>query len=171
MITRAIALVGLSGSGKSTVARLLGERLGWEWADTDPLIEALAGASIPEIFSQRGEAAFRDLEAQALRQTLEPGRPVALATGGGIVLRPENRELLRQQARVVWLDAPVAQLVARLLAHDEERPLLAGDPHARITALRKQRSRLYAETAELQLDTAELRPDQVADQILVWLKR
>lgn len=168
---RSIALIGLSGSGKSTVARLLAARLGWPWADTDPLIEQLAGASIPDIFSQRGEDAFRAFETAALRQALGAATPTVIATGGGIVLRPENRELLIEHTRIIWLDAPAPQLEARLKAHDEERPLLAGDLLARLETLRQQRARLYAATADLQLDTGGLTPEAVVEQILHWLSR
>src|SRR5581483_3263648 len=120
-----IALVGLSGTGKSSVGRRLAERLGWPLIDTDVLIERNAGRTIPQIFAQDGEAGFRDLEAAALREALSQP-PAVVATGGGIVLREQNRALLRAQARVVWLDASTGTLTARLAAHDEARPLLQG---------------------------------------------
>src|SRR4051812_39818100 len=115
---QAIALVGLSGAGKSSVGRRLAERLGWPLLDTDALIERSAGRPIPQIFAEDGEPAFRELEAAALCEALAQP-PAVVATGAGIVLREENRALLGSNARVVWLDARTATLVARLLAHDE----------------------------------------------------
>jgi shikimate kinase len=110
-----IALVGLSGAGKSSVGRLLAERLDWALLDVDALIETTAGRSIPQIFADEGEPGFRDREAEALRLALSLGERV-IATGGGAVLRPENRRLLRDEALVVWLDAPTEVLIARLRA-------------------------------------------------------
>src|SRR5262245_9448578 len=104
-----IALVGLSGAGKSSIGRLLAGQLGWPLRDTDALIVHSAGCEIAQIFAAEGEAHFRDREAAALRQALD-GPPVVVATGGGIVLRAENRALLRERAFVVWLDAPTAAL-------------------------------------------------------------
>lgn len=160
-----LALIGLSGSGKSTLARLLARRLGRPWADTDQLIVAQAGRPIPAIFAEEGEPAFRDRESAALAEALGSG-PQVLATGGGIVLRPENRVLLRARAFVVWLDAPDAVLLARLRAHDEERPLLAVDAEARLTALRAARQPLYAEVAHRRVETDGLAPEAVAAMII-----
>ncbi|MCS7289041.1 MAG: shikimate kinase [Roseiflexus sp.] len=161
-----IALVGLSGSGKSTVARLLAARLGWRLCDTDALVEQMAGRPIPAIFASEGEAAFRDQETIALTVALaEPNTVVA--TGGGIVLRDVNRALLREKALVVWLDAPTEVLIARLRTHNEERPLLAGDdPAARLESLRRQRSALYREVAHLMIDTSEASPEEVVERIV-----
>lgn len=162
---RPIALVGLSGAGKSTVARALATRLGWPLADTDALVVARAGRPVAAIFAEQGEAAFRALEAEALAAALA-GPPAVVATGGGVVLHAANRALLQQQAFVVWLDAPDAALIARLAAHDEERPLLAGDAAARLAALRATRAPLYAAVASMRLATEELTPETVVERIL-----
>jgi shikimate kinase len=163
---RPIALIGLSGTGKSTVGRLLAARLDWPLLDTDVLITQLDGRNIPEIFAEDGEARFRDIETDALRQALA-ATPAIIATGGGVVLREENRALLRAHTFVVWLDAPTEALIARLLAHDEARPLLAGDdPAARLEALRTTRAGLYAETAHVRIETSGLTAEAVCERVL-----
>ncbi len=164
--SRCIALVGLSGGGKSTVARLLAARLGWPLHDTDALVEQRTGRRIAEIFAIEGEDAFRDRESAALAAALaEP--PAVVATGGGIVLRMANRALLANKALVVWLDAPTEVLLARLRAHDEERPLLSGDdPAARLEALRAARAPLYHSVAHLVIDTTGRSPDTLVEMIL-----
>jgi shikimate kinase len=160
-----IALVGLSGTGKSSVGRLLSGRLGWPLLDTDTLIVQSAGREIVQIFAVEGEARFRDMEAAALHQALKV-RPAVVATGGGIVLRAENRTLLRERAFVVWLDAPTAALVARLQAHDEQRPLLQGDAGARLEALRTARAALYAEVADLQIETGGRTVEAIGEEVM-----
>jgi shikimate kinase len=163
---RSIALIGLSGAGKSSVGRALAARLGWPLLDTDALIAQAAGRSVAQIFAEDGEARFRELEAQALSTALQ-SFPAVVATGAGVVLRAENRALLREHAFVVWLDAPTETLVARLQAHDEARPLLQGDdPAARLEALRTARAALYAEVADMQADAARNGPDAICDWML-----
>lgn len=161
-----IALIGLSGAGKSSVGRALAARLGWQLIDTDALIEQLAGRSIPSIFADQGESYFRDLETTALQKALSSA-PCVIPTGGGIVVRESNRQLLKTQSYVAWLDASTDVLIARLRAHDEQRPLLAGDdPAARLEALRTARAALYAELGHIRVDTAGLSTAAVCDTIL-----
>lgn len=169
-MSRSLALVGLSGSGKSTVGRMLATALGWPLRDTDAAIVAQQGRPIAAIFADQGEAWFRDLEAEALAEALRDG-PAVVATGGGMVLRPANCDLLRQQAYVVWLDASTQTLVARLLAHDEQRPLLAGDMTARLDSLRAKRWPLYQAVADLQIVTDDLTAAQMVAQILAEYER
>jgi shikimate kinase len=165
-----IALVGLSGAGKSSVGRGLAARLGWPLLDTDALIVREAGRDIQAIFAAEGEAHFRDLETAALERALSQA-PAVIATGGGIVLRPANRELLRRRAKVAWLDAPTEALVARLLAHEEVRPLVHGErPAERLEALRLARAPLYAEVAGIQIETDGHSVEQIVEQILSAFK-
>jgi shikimate kinase len=169
VVTRSIALVGLSGSGKSTVGGALAARLGWPLRDTDAMVAAAAGRPVAEIFAAAGESRFRELEAAALAAALDRG-PAVVATGGGVVLRPENRALLRARAFVAWLDAPTGVLAARLAAHDEARPLLAGDATARLEAQRVARAPLYAEVADLQIATEHLTLATICDTILAAMR-
>jgi shikimate kinase len=163
---QSIALVGLSGVGKSSIGRRLAVRLGWPLRDTDTLIVETAGRTIEQIFAASGEPRFRDLEAAALQQALSIN-PCVVSTGGGIVLRPENRALLRAHAFVVWLDAPTETLVARLQAHNEARPLIGGmDPAGRLDALRVARAGLYADVANARLDTAGHAVDEICRTVL-----
>lgn len=166
---RSIALIGLSGAGKSTVARLLAAQLGWPWVDTDDLIVQRMGNPITSIFNHAGEDYFRSVETATLRSVIPetPAPPCVLATGGGIVLREENRALLCAHTYIVWLNAPTDTLLARLLAHEEQRPLLAGqDPAARLEALRAARQHLYETLADQIIATGGLTPAQVTAVIL-----
>jgi shikimate kinase len=163
---QSIALVGLSGVGKSSAGGLLAARLGWPLLDTDALIAETVGRTIAQIFADSGEPRFRVLESAALQRAFSI-TPCVVSTGGGIVLRPENRALLRARAFVVWLDAPTETLVARLLAHDEARPLIGGvDPAARLNALRAARAGLYAEVAHARVAAADCALEQICAQIL-----
>ncbi|NJK80448.1 MAG: shikimate kinase [Chloroflexaceae bacterium] len=169
MLPRPIALVGLSGTGKSTVAAVLAQRLGWPSFDTDALIVQFSGGPVADLFATRGEDYFRTLETEILGAALlcAAFRPAVLATGGGIVLREDNRMLLQQGAFTIWLDAPTDVLLARLLAHTEERPLLKGDnPAARLDTLRQQREPLYRAVADLVIDTAGLAPEAIS--AMIW---
>jgi shikimate kinase len=163
---QSIALIGLSGAGKSSAGRLLAARLGWPLLDTDALIAATAGRTVAQVFADSGEPHFRDLESAALRHAFTIV-PCVVSTGGGIVLRAENRALLRERAFVVWLDAPTEILVARLLAHDEARPLIGGgDPAARLEALRVARANLYAEVAHAHVAAGGNRVEEICLQVL-----
>jgi shikimate kinase len=167
--SRSIALIGLSGAGKSSVGRVLAAQLGRPLLDTDALIVQAAGCEIAQIFTEEGEARFRDRESAALCQALE-SPPAVIATGGGVVLRPENRALLRERALVAWLDAPTTELIARLRAHDEARPLLQGDdPAARLEALRAARAALYAEVADLRISTDGRAIENICHEVIALL--
>lgn len=168
-----VTLVGYRGSGKSTVAAVLADRLGVAWRDADAVLEDRIGRSIAALVGSRGEAAFRDVETEVLRDTL-PAFTGVLATGGGVVLRPENRRLLRERGRpVVWLTAP-ADVLRRRLAADPttaaRRPALSGgDPLEEVAAALHAREPLYREVADVAFDTATDPPAVVAERILAWL--
>ena len=141
-------LIGMMGAGKSTLGRLMAERLGYRFFDTDAVVEQAAGQTIADIFATAGEASFRDTESQVLEQ-LSPYTRLVVSTGGGIVLRQQNWWHLRQGV-VVWVDTPLEELQRRL-QRDQRRPLLRRPDWQQYLAdlLVERRSR-YAE-ADIQL--------------------
>ncbi|MCU0528469.1 MAG: shikimate kinase [Cyanobium sp. Prado107] len=162
-----VYLVGMMGAGKSAVGRPLADALGYRFVDADSVLEGAAGRSIPEIFASDGEDGFRQLETAVLGQ-VSAWHSLVVATGGGVVTRPENWGHLRQGV-VVWLDAPAELLLERLRQDPSERPLLrSSDPEARLQALLNQRLPLY-EQADLRIRQSGDRPRQVADQVLAAL--
>ncbi|HTN99204.1 MAG TPA: shikimate kinase [Microthrixaceae bacterium] len=167
---RSIALVGLSGTGKSTIAPLLASRLGFGASvDLDRVIEGQFGRSVESIFEEDGEGAFRDAESDALAQALA-GPPVVIATGGGVVLDRENRSLLKSDATVVWLRASPALLASRLSDTTEARPLLAGDPQFALVRLAAEREALYNEVADHIVDVEGLDVAEVVAEVLQGLR-
>jgi shikimate kinase len=169
-----IVLVGYRCTGKTTVARLLAERLGWDWVDADSVLEARAGRSIREVFATEGEAAFRAHESAGLVELCQRRRHV-IATGGGIVLTAENRQRLRQAGWVIWLTADAATLWQRLqqdATTAERRPNLTVGGLVEIEELLHRREPLYRACADVQIDTAGRSPEQVAELILAaWSAR
>jgi len=151
-VSRSLALVGMPGSGKSTVGKLLGRRLGGTFVDADARIEVRIGGSIRAFFEREGEDAFRDIEAQVIAElAVQPSR--VLATGGGAVLREANREALRRHCDVVYLRCTPEELYRRL-RNDTQRPLLqVTDPLARLREMHAQRDPLYRETAHFIVET------------------
>ena len=147
-----IILIGLPGSGKSTVGRHLARRLQLPFLDADQAIELRLGCSIREFFEREGEERFRDIEQDVIAQLCAQA-PGVLATGGGAVLRPANREALRAAGTVVYLQSQPEDLMRRL-RHDHKRPLLqVADPMARLRDLFAQRDPLYRETAQHTVET------------------
>ncbi len=153
-VTGNIFLVGLMGAGKTTVGKLLARHLGKTFYDSDHEIETRTGVNIPLIFELEGEAGFRRREAAVIAE-LTRQRGIVLATGGGAVLAPENRENLSRNGLVIYLRASVKDLWQRT-RHDRNRPLLqTDDPRARLQQLFEQRDPLYREIADAVIDTGE----------------
>ncbi len=153
-MTRHVVLVGLMGSGKSTVGRRVANRLDRHFVDADAALEEIADRTIAEVFEQDGERGFRDLEADTLEELLEHHEPCVIAAGGGVVVRPENRARLRRtDVTVVFLDASPAFLASRV-ANRPHRPLLAGaeSPRDVLARLHGERAGLYAEVADVTVD-------------------
>lgn len=160
-----LVLIGLRATGKTTLGKALATRLGWTFHDTDAEIEARAGRPIADYFKQ-GEQAFRDMETAVLCDLAEASGCV-ISTGGGIILRSENRRRLAALGPCVWLDAPAAVLRARMASQPDTRPTLTGtDPLDEIEQIRIARAPLYAALAEMQIDTAKASCGQLVDEVL-----
>jgi shikimate kinase len=162
-------LTGFMGAGKTTVGALLAERLGWDFLDSDVLVEGRAAMTIADIFANRGESTFRDLEAEVIREAFSscPGDPFVLALGGGALERPATREFLAslRDTMVVFLEAPLDTMIARCTGHEggPVRPVLAD--RERLAERWTQRLPWYRQ-AHLTIDTANLSPETVAERIL-----
>jgi shikimate kinase len=164
-----IALIGLPGSGKSTVGRQLARRLGLPFHDSDHEIETRIGGTIREFFEREGEAAFRDIEEEAIRDLMS-GPGGVLATGGGAVLRPANRQRLRESAHVIYLRSTPDELFRRL-RQDTQRPLLqVADPLARLRTLYEERDPLYRETAHYTIETGRPSVPTLVNMVVMQLE-
>ena len=164
-----LVLVGLPGSGKSTVGRQLARRLGLPFSDSDHVIEQRIGGSIRSYFEREGEASFRDLEQQVL-QDLAAGPACVLATGGGSVLREANRAVLKSAGAVVYLRSTPEELWRRL-RHDTQRPLLqVADPQARLRQLFADRDPLYRETADFIIETGRPSVPTLVNMVVMQLE-
>ncbi|MDB5052577.1 MAG: shikimate kinase [Bacilli bacterium] len=159
-----IVLVGFMGTGKSTVGRFLAEKLGWEFIDTDHYIEKQEGASIPELFANRGEMYFREVETGAIRDILSKSNQV-ISTGGGAVLLKENRAYMKQNGFVIALTASVDTIIQRV-GGDRNRPLLQGNPQEVVPMLLEKRKHAY-DFADAKISTDKLRVEHIAHRILV----
>lgn len=164
-----VVLVGLPGSGKSTVGRQLARRLGLPFFDSDHVIEQRIGCSIREFFEREGEERFRDIEESVLDE-LTQGGPRVLSTGGGSVLRQANRTHLRERAQVVYLRSTPEE-VFRRLRHDRNRPLLqVDDPLQRLRDLYAVRDPLYRETAHFVVETGRPSVSTLVNMIVMQLE-
>jgi shikimate kinase len=173
-----VVLVGMMGSGKTTVGRLVAARLESSFSDTDEEVEAFAGVSVQQMFERSGEAAFRRAETDALTTVLAPCGPRVVAVGGGAVLSEANREVMRREATVVWLRTSVGTLTDRV-GSGEGRPLLGGGSNGRaeeaqgvqgaqgvLAELSAEREGLYESVAHVVVDTDDLSPESVADAVV-----
>lgn len=160
-----VALLGLRGAGKSTIGRRLARRLKVAFEELDRRVEEAAGLSLPEIFALHGEQYYRRLERESLERLLAEGRPVVLATGGGLVASPETYALLRQRSLTVWLRAKPEDHWNRVVHQGDRRPM-ADHPQAmaELRRLLQSRAPLYAE-ADHTVDTSHLGIDAVVDEV------
>ena len=164
------ALVGMPGSGKSTIGRQLAHRAGVPFIDLDHRLEQTIGTSIRSFFEAEGEARFRDLEALVLADVARPPGGMVLSTGGGAVLRPENRQALRQFGNVLYLRASPEEIYRRV-KHDKTRPLLqVGNPMEKLRELYAVRDPLYRETAHYVIETGRPSVSTLVNMIMMQLE-
>ena len=159
-----IFFVGLMGVGKTTVGKLLAKSLGMSFYDSDLVIEDTAGTDIGWIFEKEGETGFREREATALKNLCQKNG-IIISTGGGAVLRSENRRLLSTNGIVIHLDCPIDMLVSRV-GRDDRRPLLQdGDPFAILSDLKIQRDPLYEQISDYKFETLDQSPQTLSHHI------
>lgn len=157
-----IFLIGMMGTGKTTIGKKLARHIQLPLVDMDHQLESRWGFSISEFFERYGERDFRKAESDLLRELIT--RPASvIITGGGIVIKPENRDLMTKNGWVIQLTAHPDELIRRL-ANDQSRPLLKGDPSTKIKRLLKEREKLY-QFAHLTIDTTERTPDTIVEEI------
>lgn len=161
-------LIGMMGSGKSTVGRLLAQRTGWPFYDNDALLERMTGMSARNLLATRGEEALHALEGEALEIGLAEPAPLIVAAAAGTVLDTKLRDRLGDAA-VIWLRAR-PEVLAERIGEAEARPWRRGDREAWLTQTLAEREPLYREVADLVVDTEGRTSDEVADDILTWLR-
>jgi shikimate kinase len=162
---RNVYLIGLMGAGKTTIGKALAKRLGYRFVDSDHEIEARTGVSLPTIFEIEGEEGFRRRETQVIADLASRNAHV-VATGGGAVLRPENRQNLEASGFVIYLDVPLSTLYERT-RHDKKRPLLqVSDPRRKLRELYAQRDPLYREIADLIVSGSRITVQSVLQMLI-----
>ncbi len=165
---RSIVLTGMMGVGKSSIGRRLAARLGIPFVDADAEIEKAAGMSIADIFARHGETDFRSGEARVIARLLEGG-PQVLATGGGAVMNPETRTLIKSKGVSIWLNADFDVLMRRISKRKHERPMLqTADPAATLRELLATREPIYAQ-ADLTVQSREVPHDAIVTEIMALL--
>lgn len=161
--TNNVVLIGFMGTGKSTIARKLADRLGWAIMDSDQWIEASEGMSISKIFKIKGEAYFRQLESEAIQQIMKQKKQV-IATGGGIVMVEGNQKCMMDNGLVVTLKADAKTIINRV-SRDRNRPLLKGNVRGKVHQLLSERKNAY-DFAHIQIDTSFSSIDDIVEQII-----
>ena len=164
---RSVVLVGMMGSGKSSIGRRLATRLAMPFVDADTEIEQAAGMTIPEIFEQHGEPYFRAGEARVIARLLDHG-PQVLATGGGAFMNGDTRAVIRQKGVSIWLKAELDVLMKRIKRRNDRPLLKSGDPAATLTALIAERYPVYAE-ADLTVLSRDVPHEAIVDEIVAAL--
>jgi len=169
-----LILIGYRATGKTTLARMLAERLQLDAVDTDLLVEQKAGQIITEIFAEQGELAFRDFESQVIVELLR-GQPCVVATGGGLPVRPANRELLKRVGRIVWLKASPETILKRISddpATERMRPQLTNlSPLAEIEHIINERTPIYREIADLEVNSDNVDLSELAEILASWFRQ
>ena len=164
-----VALIGFMGSGKTTVGKILAEKLNKQFVEMDSLIEQKAGKSIPQIFAQDSEIAFRQLEIETTKEVAGSKNHV-IACGGGIVLNKINIDRLKDKAVIVYLTASPAAILKRTAADKNKRPLLKNNKAVTIGELLKFRKPFYERMADIRINTSGLDLNSAADKIITRLK-
>ena len=164
-MTSKLWMIGMMSSGKTKVGRMVSRHSGFPFLDVDDEIVARTGMTIPQIFSELGEPAFRALESEEIVRISSDPEPMVVATGGGVILDPESRRLMRESGLVVWLDPPLSALIAK--GKTRNRPLLQGhaDLGARYTEIWEARKDLYEQAAHLRMDMDGKTRQLVAEEV------
>lgn len=161
-----IVLIGFMGCGKSTVSKLLAEKLDWPLVDTDARIEQEQGKTISQIFAERGEPWFRILESELIERLSKEETPMIISTGGGLPVQPQNKELLEELGQVIYMKTQ-PQTVLKRLEGDTTRPLLQGDDkEQKVVELLSKRNPIYESVADYIIQTDELSPEEIVEVII-----
>ncbi|MEM9627679.1 MAG: shikimate kinase [Pseudomonadota bacterium] len=168
-LDRAVILVGMMGSGKTSIGRRLARALGWPFQDADWAIEDAAGTSISNIFQEIGEPAFRRCERQVIARLMDERHQQVLALGGGSFVAQETRDLIKKRAISIWLDSDIDTLVRRTSRRNDRPLLTTGDPRATLSRLLEERQSTYAE-ADIKLNSGNGSPAEIVARTLEALR-